>query len=84
MARVKGRPSQKELVVDYMNRYSSITPLEAMQDLGIYRLTSRITDLRKDGYLVGSEWVEVPKRGGGTTRVKSYRLAGENDFNELH
>jgi hypothetical protein len=75
----KDRPSQKELGVDYMNRYRLITPLDAMRDLGIYRLTSRITDLKKDGYIIIDEWVEVPKRGGGTTRVKGYRLAGEED-----
>lgn len=73
------KPSQNQLIIDYINKYNSITPLEAMRDLGIYRLASRISDLRKLGYLIIDEWTEVPKRMGGTTRVKRYRLAGEED-----
>lgn len=79
MAKVEDRPTQAQLVVDYMNRFGSITPLQAMQDCGIYRLASRISDLRKRGCIIIDEWAEVPNRYGGTTRVKRYRLAGEND-----
>lgn len=71
--------SQCQLIVDYMNRYTWITPLEAIRDLGCYRLASRISDLRKKGYLIIDEFIEVPRRMGGTTRVKRYRLAGEED-----
>lgn len=72
---------QRQLVVDYMNKYGSITPLQAMRDLGIYRLASRIADLRKRDYIIIDEWVEVETKYGGTTRVKRYRLACEDDFN---
>ena len=73
------RPTQNERVVAYLKEFSSITPLEGMRDLGIYRLPSRIYDLRKKGYLIKSEWVDVPTRWGTTTRVKSYSLMEEQD-----
>lgn len=75
----ENRQSQCQLIVDYMNRYTWITPLEAIRDLGCYRLASRISDLRKKGFLIIDEFIEVPRRMGGTTRVKRYRLAGEED-----
>lgn len=79
MAKVEDRPTQAQLILDYMNRHNSITPLEAMRDLGIYRLASRISDLRKRGCIIIDEWAEVPNRYGGKTRVKRYRMAGGED-----
>ena len=79
MAKVDNKPSQCQMIIDYMNRYGTITPLEAIRDIGCYRLASRISDLKKKGYMIIDEWAEVPKRMGGVTRVKRYRLAGEND-----
>ena len=36
------RPKQVDRILDYMRRYGSITTLDAMLDLGILRLASRI------------------------------------------
>ena len=76
MAKVNHNPTQNERIIDYMNRFGSITPLEAIRDLGIMRLASRISDMRKRGHVIISEWVEVKNRWGEKTRVKSYRLEG--------
>jgi hypothetical protein len=67
------------MIIDYMNEHGAITSLEAIQKLGITRLASRIADVKKKGYIIIDEWAEVPTRNGGTTRVKRYRLAGEED-----
>ena len=75
----ENKPSQCQMIIDYINQFGAITPLEAMQHLGIMRLASRVSDLRKSGYIIIDEWAEVPNRYGGTTRVKRYRLAGEED-----
>ena len=74
MAKVEHRPNQNQLILDYIKRCGSITPLEAMRDLGIYRLASRISDMRRLGYPVVDEWAEVDTRYGGKTRVKRYSL----------
>ena len=77
--RKENKPSQCQMIIDYINQFGAITPLEAMQHLGIMRLASRVSDLRKSGYIIIDEWAEVPNRYGGKTRVKRYRLAGEED-----
>ena len=71
------RPTQNEMVVAYMKEFKWISPLEAIRDLGVYRLASRISDIRKQGYPVKSEWLEVGTRYGTTTKVKRYSLEEE-------
>lgn len=66
--------TQKERIVHYMRVYDNITALEAMRDLGVYRLASRIHDLRMDGYPIEVETIEVPNRFGQTTRIARYSL----------
>lgn len=34
--------TQCEMIEDYINEYGSISALEALRDLGVYRLASRI------------------------------------------
>lgn len=41
------RPKQTERVLSYMRRNGSITTLDAMLDLGVLRLASRISELKK-------------------------------------
>ena len=43
---------QWERVLKYLDDFGSITPLEALADLGIMRLGARIYDLRKKGYSI--------------------------------
>ena len=37
---------QTDRVLDYLQQFGSITALEALRDLGIMHLSSRITELR--------------------------------------
>lgn len=68
--------TQEEKVIDYLKDFGSITALEAMRDLGIMRLASRISDLRANGYPIVRDMVSVKNRYGETTRVARYRLEG--------
>lgn len=43
---------QTEKVLAYIEKYGSISPLEALRDFGCMRLASRITDLKRMGYPV--------------------------------
>ena len=71
--------TQNELVLEYLEQFGSITALEAMRDLGVMRLASRISDLRSDGYSITSEMETVENRFGDKTRIARYRLEGESD-----
>lgn len=72
---VEAKTTQCDLILDYMDEFGSITPLEAIRDLGVYRLASRISDLKKKGYPIQSDWETVPNRRGKTTNIKRYSLA---------
>lgn len=66
--------TQNEKVLDYIQQYGGITQLEALRDLGILRLASRVSDLRKLGNDIGREMIAVRNREGGTTKVARYYM----------
>lgn len=55
---------QCEQIIDYMKRFGSINPLQALQDIGCFRLASRINDLKKEGYPIESKRVNYETRLG--------------------
>lgn len=69
------KATQADRVFDYMMEYGSITQLEALADLGIMRLASRISDLRKQGLPIKAETVAVKNRFDEVCYVKRYSLA---------
>lgn len=68
--------TQAQKVLRHMEDFGSITALEAMNEYGIFRLASRISDLKKDGYIIASETVGVKNRYDETCYVKRYSLKG--------
>lgn len=74
MRKVDHKPTQNDRIIDYIKRFGSITQLEALQDLGVMRLASRISDLRSLGYPIVSETEIVKNRFGEKCHVKRYRL----------
>lgn len=66
--------TQNERVLDYLKTHTSITPIEAWSQLGVYRLGARVYDLRKDGHDISSGLTEVKNRFGESCRVAEYRL----------
>lgn len=74
MAKVDHKPNQNERIIDYMNRFGSITQMEALQDLGVARLASRISDLKSLGVPIVSEMIEVKNRFGEKSHIKRYRI----------
>ena len=49
--------TQRDLVLDYMRRYGSITDSEARRELSCSRLSGRIHELRERGYEIAREWI---------------------------
>jgi hypothetical protein len=47
-----------------------LTPLEALREVGTFRLGARVFDLRKAGHRIEREWVTTP----GGSRVARYVL----------
>lgn len=74
---VHSKPTQNERILKYMRDFGSITQIEAIKDLGVIRLPSRIFDLRRKGYLINSEFIQITNRYGEKGRVKRYKLEEE-------
>lgn len=79
MAKVDRKPSQNDRIIAYMNQFGSITQYDAMMDLGVLRLASRISDLRRLGYPIISKREAVKNRFGEKSYIKRYSLAKEKE-----
>lgn len=67
------KASQQTKVLNYMRTYESITARDALS-FGCMRLASRITDLKKRGYIIDREMIEVTNVDGSKSRVARYTL----------
>ena len=65
--------TQTERVLAYIREFGSITQLEALRDLGVMRLASRVSDLRKQGYNISGKSEAGKNRYGETCYIKRYR-----------
>lgn len=68
------KPTQNQRILDYINQFGSITQIDALRDLGVMRLASRISDLRKQGYPITSNIEAVNNRYGEKCYIKRYSL----------
>ncbi len=66
--------TQEDRLINYLYEHKKITALEAIEDLGILRLASRVSDLRKRGYQINSKMIKVKNRFGETCRVAEYSI----------
>lgn len=55
-------------------RNGSVTQIQALGELGILRLASRINDLKNAGYSIAKRTVKVSNRFGEPCRVAEYSL----------
>ena len=63
--------TQTDKIIHYLNRYGSITQRDALS-LGIYRLASRIYDIRRDGIPIKTELKVVTNVDGSKSRIGVY------------
>ena len=68
------RKTQNEMILDYIAEFGSISPLEAVRDLGCMRLASRISDLKRQGYPIQSKFEPFTNRYGKKSHYKRYSL----------
>ena len=76
---VESRPTQEERVLEYINKNGSITLLQAIKDIGVLSLSSRISSLTKQGYPIVGKMVKVSNRWGETCTVKRYYMKPNNE-----
>ena len=66
--------TQNQRILEYMRKNGSITQIEALRDIGVMRLASRVSDLRRLGYDIASRTENVNNRYGEKCRIKRYSL----------
>lgn len=66
--------TQVTRILRYLEDNKTITSAEAMSELGVYRLASRISDLKKQGYAIQKTTVKRTNRYGEIVRFAQYSL----------
>ena len=66
--------SQKKQILAFMQTGKSITPMEAWELFGCYRLSARVSDLRAEGHNIVTTLKEGTNRNGEPIRYASYSL----------
>lgn len=66
--------NQREQILNYINMFGSITPMEAFADLGITKLATRISEMRRDGLDFKIESIKTKNRFGKSVRFAKYSM----------
>lgn len=62
--------TQRDLILAYLLTGHTITPLEALDRFGCFRLGARVWELKQAGYRIATQMIAV-----GDKRVAQYRLS---------
>ena len=71
--------TQNEELYEYLKTHDSITPLQALYRLGIYRLSARIYNLKEQGIPIKMELHKVKAKNGRIAYVGKYSLVKESE-----
>ena len=55
--------SQNKRIKEYLEKGKSLTPLDGLYLFGVWALSSRISDLRKQGLNIKSELIDITSDG---------------------
>lgn len=70
---------QTERLLEHLKHFGTIQPMQSWSQLGIYRLASRIHDLREAGHKIEKRMVTTTNRWGEEVRFAEYKLENVND-----
>ena len=71
------KPSAQR-VLQYMMDFGSITGQQAINDLGMTELRSRISELSRAGFPIRKEWQNAKNKFGETVSFVRYSLEGDD------
>lgn len=66
--------TQHDRIYNYLLENRNITAREAMLDLGIYRLSARITEMMQDGIAINKKRITVKNRFNEKCSIVEYSL----------
>lgn len=68
------RPTQCERVLQYIKDFGEITSAEAISELSVYRLASRISELKNHGYAIKRRMVKGKNKYGESVSWAAYSI----------
>ena len=68
--------TQAERIIKYIRDFGSISPMEAFRDLGITKLSTRISEMRQDGLEFNKTRESSKNRYGEKVTYMRYSLNG--------
>lgn len=72
--------TQKQLILQYIKDFGSITPMQAYGDLGITKLATRISEMRKEGVEFHIETIKTKNRYGKVVPYAKYSFPKEDNI----
>lgn len=66
--------TQREEILQYLKEHESITPMDAWNKLFITKLSTRVSEMRKDGIRFKIEYIKDKNIYGRTVRYARYSL----------
>ena len=69
--------NQRQLILNYIREFGSITPMQAFADLGITKLSTRISEMKRDGINIKVDSVQQKNRYGKTITFSKYSMMEE-------
>ena len=74
--------SQSEKILYHLSSGKTISPLEALQSYGCFRLASRISELKREGHDIVTT-IKESYREDGVKRYAEYRLRIADKLGEI-
>lgn len=71
------KSTQRLRIMKHLQKYGSITSLEALREYGIMRLSARIRELRERGEKIERSMCSGQNKFGETIHFAEYRLKAE-------
>ncbi len=71
--------TQHEAILKYIDDYGSITPMQAFSDLGVTKLATRVSEMKKKGYKFETTEIETTTRYGKKVRYCKYSKEGASN-----
>lgn len=71
------RINQRDLILEYIKKFGSITSWDAYSDLGITQFATRVKELKEQGYKFKTTWESRKNRYGKKVDFKRYFLVEE-------
>ena len=68
--------TQKDEIERYIREHGSITPMDAFNDLGITKLATRVSEMKRDGIRIIGELEKGKNRNGKKVQFMRYRMEG--------